>query len=304
MNDLRTTSQPVADDQRAKDRPSPRRRGVRIVLIAIGFALACYLAYGIGKFSAGLKQVARPVVAREADSTEFDPLAAALPLAGPWSFDELDWNLRSQAIEKKEINALFTSLAASPPATTDAQLPDTDQKIIDLIAALNVRPTEQLGNQIFRLERSDLKAQLVARKVAGQTKTATFAIAYPQNGSTWQLYEFIPRPTGENTKSDTISAAPHLLPLPAAARRSGGRFADDGHVLLELVSLDASAAQLLAIWKDAGWEVRPSGLAGADDFSFLCARGEDVIYAWSADPADSLQNLMLVRTATPLDTSP
>jgi len=58
------------------------------------------------------------------------------------------------------------------------------------------------------------------------------------------------------------------------------------------------------MWKEDGWEVRPSGLMGSDAFSFLCARGPDVVYAWSADPAESLKNLMLVRTANPSDTRP
>jgi hypothetical protein len=34
----------------------------------------------------------------------------------------------------------------------------------------------------------------------------------------------------------------------------------------------------------------------------LCARGDEVIYVWSADPPDALKNLMLVRTPTGPDT--
>ena len=126
-------------------------------------------------------------------------------------------------------------------------------------------------------------------------------MAYPASGDTWQLYVFTPQ---ASDRGDSASAAPHLLPLPAGARRSGGRFADDGRVLLELISLDSTAEELLADWKAAGWEVRPSGIADPADFSYLCARGNEVVYAWSADPHDSLQNLMLVRTPTPADTSP
>jgi hypothetical protein len=95
-----------------------------------------------------------------------------------------------------------------------------------------------------------------------------------------------------------------LLPLPAGAHRSGGRFADDGRVLLELISLDSTADKLVADWKKAGWQIRPSGIANPADFSVLCARGNDTVYAWSGDPHDSLQNLMLVNTPTPADTSP
>jgi hypothetical protein len=88
----------------------------------------------------------------------------------------------------------------------------------------------------------------------------------------------------------------HLLPLPAGARCDGGRFADDGAALLELISLNSTSEQLFSAWRKAGWEIRPSGYGGPNDFSYLCGRGNEVIYAWSADPPSALQNLMLVRT--------
>ena len=80
--------------------------------------------------------------------------------------------------------------------------------------------------------------------------------------------------------------------------RRGGRFADDGQLLLELISLESSSDSLIADWKDAGWEVRPSGIGDGHSFSYLCARGNDVIYAWSANSSEALQNLMLVRSPT------
>jgi hypothetical protein len=46
----------------------------------------------------------------------------------------------------------------------------------------------------------------------------------------------------------------------------------------------------------AGWEVRESGLAEPGEFSYLAVRGDERIYAWSADPAGAMRNLMLVRT--------
>jgi hypothetical protein len=126
------------------------------------------------------------------------------------------------------------------------------------------------------------------------------AAAFPQNAERWQYFELIPR---RSTAASPVATKPQLLPLPLGARRDGGRFADDGRPLLELVSLDSNAEELFSLWKTAGWEVHPSGAGSRDDFSFLCARGNDVIYAWSADPRSSLQNLMLVRTPTSSDTS-
>ena len=86
------------------------------------------------------------------------------------------------------------------------------------------------------------------------------------------------------------------MPLPAGTVRVGGRFAEDGHALLELITLNATAAEVLSTWKAAGWEVRPISSATVDDFRYLCVRGDNVVYAWSADEPSSIQNLMLVRT--------
>ena len=92
------------------------------------------------------------------------------------------------------------------------------------------------------------------------------------------------------------------MPLPPDATRSGGRFDEDGQLLLELVSVTSTADHLLAAWRKAGWEVRPSGLGQPGDFTYLCARGADVIYVWSADPPKAIANLMLVRTPDAADT--
>jgi hypothetical protein len=300
MSQAHTTTEPLAQEQAAKGYAARLSRGFHLALTVLVVAVCCYVAYGFGKFWALWRQSRQPIAVQQSDSIDLSPMATVLPLAGPWSFDELDWNLQSQLVETDEVEPLFASLAEKPLTATEEELPETDQKFLDLITALRVRPIEQNGNQVYRMDRSDFKAQLVARKVGGVTKTVVFAMAYPQSGNEWQIYEFTPRTSATRANSN----APHLLPLPTAARRSGGRFADDGRVLLELISLDASAEQLLAAWKDAGWEVRPSDLTNPGDFSYLCARGEDVVYAWSADRSDSLQNLMLVRTATPSDTSP
>ena len=75
----------------------------------------------------------------------------------------------------------------------------------------------------------------------------------------------------------------------------GGRFGDRGELLLEIVELDSNAEHLLAAWHDAGWDVHPTGLGDDDAFSYLCIRGSDTIYVWSAEGKTSLHSLMLAR---------
>jgi hypothetical protein len=219
---------------------------------------------------------------------------------GQWAFDELDWNLKSQLVERNTLDSELEQLGKSPLSKLDPQLPEADPELIELISAMNIQPVERAGDLVYRIDRRDMRAALIIRKSGDLSKTVACAMAYPASGSTWQLYVFTPK----QATGDSKSAAPHLLPLPAEVRRSGGRFADDGRVLLELISLDSTTEKLLADWKAAGWEIRPSGIANPSDFSVLCARGNEVVYAWSADPHDSLKNLMLVRTPATADTGP
>jgi hypothetical protein len=62
--------------------------------------------------------------------------------------------------------------------------------------------------------------------------------------------------------------------------------------------LNSTSDELITMWKAAGWNVRAIRSSGADDCRYLCARGGDVVYAWSADEPSAIQNLMLVRTPT------
>jgi hypothetical protein len=276
-------------------------RVLRATLLVVAVAVCCYVAYGFGRWWANARHAAQLAATRQREEPKLDPLAAALSLGGSWTFDELEWNVTSEIVATRNLDAQFETLGKSPLLKMDPQLPDTDPGLFDLISTMQIRPVERSGDQVYRLERPDFKAELITCNVAEQSKTVAFAIAYPQSGDMWQLYVFTPKQTAA---ADSKSAAPHLLPLPEDARRSGGRFAQDGRVLLELLSLESTADELLSDWKDAGWEVRPSGLADPADFSYMCARGNDTVYAWSADPPEALKNLMLVRTPAGADTSP
>jgi hypothetical protein len=270
----------------------------RIVLVLAVFLLCCYAAFHIGAFIATSRGAARRAAA-QADAEQISPLSAAMPLAGQWAFDELDWSVESSQIDTATLDAEFASLAASIPADT-AALPDADAEIVGLMTALQIPSAEKMGNLIYRIDRPDLRTQLVTRRIEAATKAVSFAMAFPL-GDRWQLFAFTPR---ESSPVAAIQEDLHLLPLPEGAHRTGGRFDDAGRPLMEFISLDSNADGLAAAWEEAGWEVRPSGLTDSTDFSVLCARGTDTVYAWSADPPDAIKNLMLVRTPAPTDTSP
>jgi hypothetical protein len=263
-------------------------------------AAACYVSYGFGRLWAEWREASQPVADVPVTAADLNSMAAIMPLAGQWSFAELDWDFRSNTMPAKEVAASLESMTSSVRVDPGVELPDVSEDFIELAESLHVRPVERDGNQVYILDRPELKARLVVRSMDGRAKMLALAAAYPQGDDRWQLLEFTPRASvGQVDKM-----APHLLPLPDGAERNGGRFADDGRMLLELVTLQSNADALLSSWKNAGWEVRPSGLGSPDAFSYLCARGNDVIYAWSADPRDAIENLMLVRTPNAADTKP
>ncbi len=276
-------------------------RWAKIAILVAAAVICCVSAYRMGQFVSNWRHSDDTGSLRRADATDLATLAPSLPLAGIWSFDELDWNMRSQWSSEKELPAKLADLAAKITSLADDQLPDADQEFLTLAASLGVKPTERDGQRIYQLSRPGLQSQWITRDVNGTAKSCAFAVAYPTIDGQWQLFEFTPRTKGA---AGAESHATHLLPLPADAHRDGGRFADDGRLLLELISLDSSGEQLLATWKQNGWEVHANEFANSADFSFLCRRGDEIIYAWSADPHDSLRNLMLVRTSNVADTGP
>jgi hypothetical protein len=177
-------------------------------------------------------------------------------------------------------------------------LPDVSDKFLALVRDLNITPVEHAGNQIYKLDRPEIRGQLVTRDFGGHAKIVSLAVATPHEGEQWLLHELTPRQAAETTPTPVD----HLLPVPAGARREGGKFGIDGELLLELISLNSNADDLLRAWRTAGWDIHETGLGDGDAFSYLCARGDDTIYVWSADERNSLQNLMLVRSPSSGDT--
>jgi hypothetical protein len=296
MTTTRETQEAAAtkfETERGRTRPV-----LRIVLVLAAFLLCCYAAFHVGAFIATSRGAANRAAA-QSDAEQISPLSTAMPLAGQWAFDELDWSVESSQVDTAALEAEFESLAATTPADT-AALPDADAEIVGLMGAMQIPSAEKLGNLIYCIDRPDLRTQLVTRRTGAATKAVSFAMAFPL-GDHWQLFAFTPR---ESSHVASIKEDFHLLPLPEVARRTGGRFDDDGRPLMEFISLESNADALAADWQEAGWEVRPSGLTDSADFSVLCARGSDTVYAWSADSPDAIKNLMLVRTPAPTDTSP
>ncbi len=147
----------------------PRRGGWRryllLSLAASIFIVCCGLAYGAGCFLAEWRNAQRTAAFRDdQDATQLGPLAAALPYAGQWAFDDLDWSVKSQMIAAKNLDAEFARLGDAAKTIHDSQLPETDPELVGLIAAFGMTPVQRGGDKVYRVEKPDLKAVLVAAR--------------------------------------------------------------------------------------------------------------------------------------------
>jgi len=265
-------------------------KALRLSLMVLVVASACYVSYGFGRLWHEWRSMPRVSDSPQA-LAEFEPLLATPSLSGHWAFANLDWTLQSRDAGLYELKTLFDAAASSTSALSSA--PEISQKLEELVHSLHVQPQHRCDNRIYVLEKPDFKAQLVLRDRSGHADLVSLHAAFRKTAEQWQVMEFAPRDT-----RDLSAESAHLLPLPPAAERSAARFDDDGHLLLEFADLKSDAGTLLTIWKQNGWEVHQSELSQRGGFNYLCARGETVIYAWSADPPTAIQNLMLVRSPT------
>jgi hypothetical protein len=270
-------------------------RGLRFILFAIVVTALCFVSYNVGRLWRDWRHAPRGAAVSE--SPEFAALLGPASFAGQWTFADLNWSLRSQALARTELASKFDAVANSAERVDASQLPDLNQELVELARKLHVEPIIQGENQIYSCDQPNLKGQLVVRNIAGRPKAVSLVAAFPKEGDRWQVFEFAPK-AGATIHSDSST---HLVPLPVTARRTGGRFSDEGQLQLELITLESNDEAIVSLWKHNGWDVRPAPFAGPDDFCYLCARGTEVIYAWSANPRGSLRNLMLVRTSAQAD---
>jgi hypothetical protein len=110
------TSVAVPDAERDAPSASRLERAFRAAMLLVTFAVCCYVAYGFGCWWALARQA--PPAAPLSSAAELDPLAAVL--GGQWAFDEIDWNLKSQLIERGALDAELAQLGTSPLSKFDS----------------------------------------------------------------------------------------------------------------------------------------------------------------------------------------
>ena len=299
MTATNLTSQPGQPQPPAVSTERPLVRRIRLTLLWAVVALACFVAYRLGDVYAGWRETANQRPTQQCLTPADGAFATAMmPLAGSWSFDDLDWDINSAKLSPAEVAARFEAFSNSTVGTNVEALPDVSDQFLTLAANLEIIPVHHAGNKVYKLDRPEIKGQLVTREAAGRAKIVSMTAATPSENEAWLFYELTPRAAA----AKATNPVDHLLPVPANAKREGGKYGANGEPLLELISLDTNADDLLSAWRAAGWDMHETGLGDANAFSYLAARGNDTIYVWSSDAKDSLHNLMLVRNPDSGDT--
>ena len=213
-----------------------------------------------------------------------------IPAHGFWTFADAEMSIEQVSCSEGELNRHTQEILSSKPLPMDAKQ-DASQ-LIAMAKSNGATQTECIAGTAWEIDTPSLRLCLLASKSKTPFLVAA-AIAFA-DGDRWQLTKLTPK----RSQSD------RLLPLPADAQTCCTRQNDSGELQMELVNTSTSGEHLLRLWRKNGWRPQPSPWSTSESFSYLCVRGEEVVYAWSESLVGS-RTLMLTSTNNALikDTS-
>ena len=81
--------------------------------------------------------------------------AAMMPLAGQWSFDDLDWGIQAKTVSRDEVAARLAAFANSNGGPAADQLPDVSAEFLKLAHNLHITPVAHAGNEVYSIDRPE-----------------------------------------------------------------------------------------------------------------------------------------------------
>lgn len=218
---------------------------------------------------------------RVATTSESDPFVSLMPQAGHWSFAGSSMTIQKSVLTDGQVATRFADRKFIASAFSD-------HDATDLVALAEVNEAERTivgSTAIWVLEKPAVRLRLVTSLT--EPPMLVGAMVATKHGNEWEAIDL--QPKGE------ASADCHLLPMPADAKTQCARTTEDGELVMQLVQTSRTSADVLDNWKQSGWDVRQTAWGSNDSFSFLCVKGDDLIYAWSPGDAES-RTIMLTRT--------
>lgn len=192
--------------------------------------------------------------------------------AGYWSFAKTKMSFANTHCHDSDLDSRLAE-AMTVVAQPDSESTDAAQ-LIQFAKSSGATSQRCPNGIIWSTESDQLRLKLLVSE-SQPPKLIGAALAtrdFQQSDGQWQLTTFKTR----NHKAST------LLPFDAAAKISCTRCDDLGRPQMQLVSTSLAAPSLLTLWKDNGWQIKHTAWGANDSFSFLCAKNDRVVYAWSS----------------------
>ena len=205
------------------------------------------------------------------------------PTAGYWSFTDSDLAVQKSTCSQDELRQQMERLIAIDVNTKS--LNHDASHLVALAKSNGAIGSDCQAGLAWSFQNHELQLLLITTDSDSPRLIA--AACASKNGERWELTTLKP----ERHVDD------HLLPLPTDAKICCNRRSNTGLLQMELVSTSRTAEQLLDLWQRSGWTVQHTPWGPADSFSYLCARDEEVIYAWT-DSTTGSRSIMLTN-ATP-----
>lgn len=207
-----------------------------------------------------------------------------MPSDGYWSFTDSDLSIQKIYCDDAALQIQMDNMLIVQDSSAVSSLDASH--LVALAKSNGAFRSDCPAGSIWISDYSNLRLRLVTTNSDRPCLVAAaFAIREDQQ---WQLTMLKP----QWHESD------HLLPLPADARTICTRRNEAGQLQLELVSTAQSSERLLTQWGSDGWDIRHTSWGSADSFSYLCARGDEVVYAWSNSAAGSRTIMLTASTSS------
>ena len=252
----------------------------RLICVAALVWFGLIAADSVGSFSGAAEPIGEILL-----SDTIPDLMA--PAAGRWNFAQSELSIERVTCDDQELNTRLESLQSS---NSNNCLDYDASELVAMAQSTGTTQTTCEVGSVWSFEDDQLRLCLVTTATNPPRLNAA-AIAVPDSDR-WQLTVLKPQPPRDD----------HLLPLPAATeanetatQTSCSRCSETGELQMELVSTSLTGNQLLTHWQSHGWNIQHTAWGTADSFSYLCRRGEKVVYAWSAS-ATGKRTLMLTSS--------
>lgn len=206
---------------------------------------------------------------------------ALMPTEGYWSFPETGLSVAQFVCETSELQE-HLNLSSMTNAKANADFDASE--LVELAASSGATRVDSESGTLWSHENRDIKVRLLTSEASPPMLIG--AVVAMRDGDQWQLVSLSPK------QNQTT----HLLAMPTDATTTCTRRSPAGDLQMELITTSEPNERLIRRWVDDGWEVQHTPWGDAESFSYLCARGEEVIYAWAV--ASSTERTIMLTSAT------